>query len=89
MLKKSLTLKNKLGLHARAAALFVQTAGKFKSKITVIKENQPADGKSIMGLMILAAECGSVLTITAEGSDEKEALTALEDLISRKFNEPE
>ncbi len=76
-------VNNKQGLHARPAALFVQVANKFDSKITVVKDDQEVNGKSIMGILMLAAEKGSEITITAEGEDAKEAVNALGELISK------
>ena len=81
------TINNKLGIHARPAAQFVKTANKFDSEITVEKDGEEIDGKSIMGLMMLAAGHGSVLTITTEGAQEKECMAAIGDLISRNFEE--
>ncbi len=82
IIKKKLKVKNKQGLHARPAALFVQLANKFDSNITVSKEGQEVNGKSIMGILMLAAERGSEISITAEGQDAKEAIGALEELLS-------
>lgn len=87
MQEKKLQIKNKLGLHARPAALLVQTAGKFKSKIKIVKDNQEVDGKSIMGLMMLTAEYGSILNVFADGEDEVQALEEIELLVGRKFDE--
>lgn len=87
MQEKVLKIKNKLGLHARPAALMVQTAGKFKSKIKIVKDAQEVDGKSIMGLMTLAACAGTDLRIIAEGEDEAEALNALGALVESGFGE--
>jgi phosphocarrier protein len=84
---KTLTVTNKLGIHARPAALFVKIASKFDSHINVEKDGEIINGKSIMGLMMLAAAQGSELTITAEGRDADAALTALEELFHKKFNE--
>ncbi|MCG3149300.1 MAG: HPr-like protein Crh [Verrucomicrobiae bacterium] len=84
---KQLTVINKLGIHARPAALFVKVAGKFASDIHVEKDGETINGKSIMGLMMLAAGQGSQLRITAEGRDAEAALKALEDLFQQKFNE--
>ncbi|MBL7129962.1 MAG: HPr family phosphocarrier protein [Candidatus Omnitrophica bacterium] len=83
MVKRRLKVKNKQGLHARPAALFVQLANKFDSKITVAKDNQEVNGKSIMGILMLAAEKNSEILITAEGDDAKEAIDTLEELISK------
>lgn len=78
---------NKLGVHARPAALFVKTANKFGSDITVEKDGEQVNGKSIMGLMMLAAGQGSKLVITAEGHDAETAVHELESLFQRKFDE--
>ena len=80
-------LRNKLGLHARPASLLAQTAGRFQSEIKITKDGQVTDGKSVMGLLMLAAEHGSVLSITAHGEDALEALNALDKLIGDKFGE--
>lgn len=87
MIKKELTIKNKTGLHARPAALLVKTTGKFKSEIFISKDGYKVNGKSIMGVMTLAAESGSVIEISVDGLDEEEAMLALEDLINNKFFE--
>jgi phosphocarrier protein HPr len=78
---KILTVKNKQGLHARPAALFVQIANKFDSRITVKHDQEEVNGKSIMGILMLGAEQGSSIVIEAEGSDAQAALTALEIII--------
>ncbi len=80
---KRLRIKSRQGLHARPAALFVQVANRFKSKILIRKGRRQVDGKSIMGVLTLAAERGSSIEVTTEGSDAKEALHALEVLLSR------
>ena len=80
---KKVTIKNKQGLHARPAALFVQLANKFDSKIIIKKGDQAVNGKSIMGILMLAAEKGSKIIIEAEGSDAKEAILELERLVSK------
>ena len=87
MVKKEIEIVNKLGLHARPAALLVQKVGKFKSEISLEKEGQKINGKSIMGVMMLAAERGSIIIIKAEGEDEAEAVEALVELIESKFGE--
>ena len=87
MIEKQMVIKNKFGLHARPAAVLVQTASKFKSKIKIIKDSQEVDGKSIMGLMTLAASAGSTITLVADGEDEAKALQALEQLIEGGFGE--
>ena len=84
---KQLTVINRLGIHARPAALFVKIAGKFSSQISVEKDGETINGKSIMGLMMLAATQGSKLTVTAEGGDAEAAAKALEELFHQKFNE--
>lgn len=80
------TVTNKLGIHARPAAQFVKTASQFSCDIQVEKDDEQADGKSIMGLMMLAAGHGSILAITTDGTDADEALDALGTLIARNFD---
>lgn len=87
MVKKELTIINKLGIHARPAAQFVRLASKYDSDIMVEKDGEEVDGKSIMGLMMLAVGYGSKIVVSATGPDENEALAAIEDLIERKFEE--
>jgi phosphocarrier protein len=87
MMVKSYKIQNRLGLHARPAALFVQEAAKFKSKVLVVKDGVEVNGKSVMGLMLLAAESGSTMTIKADGPDEQQVHEALEKLFNRKFDE--
>jgi phosphocarrier protein HPr len=84
---QEVTVINKLGVHARPAALFVKTAHKFTSHITVEKDGEQVNGKSIMGLMMLAAGQSSKLLITAEGPDAEAAVRELESLFLRKFDE--
>ena len=84
---KDLTVINKLGIHARPAAMFVKTASKFESNITLEKDGEQVNGKSIMGLMMLAAGEGSKLKIIAEGHDAETAVRELEQLFIRKFDE--
>lgn len=84
---KTVTVINKLGVHARPAAMFVKLAGKFESNITVEKDGEQVNGKSIMGLMMLAAGQGSKLTLSAEGRDAEAAVRELEQLFARKFDE--
>jgi phosphocarrier protein len=84
---KELTVTNKLGIHARPAALFVKVASRFASQIIVEKDGEKINGKSIMGLMMLAAGCGSVLRIEATGRDAEQAVRELEELFARKFDE--
>jgi phosphocarrier protein len=85
LVSKTVKITNKLGLHARPSAKVVQTASKFKADITLEKEGLEVNGKSIMGVMMLAAEAGSEVTITAKGQDEEEALKALSEVIASKF----
>jgi phosphocarrier protein HPr len=85
--ERTITIVNKLGLHARAAAKLVTLAAKFKSEIRVTKDGREVSGKSIMGVMMLAAAKGSRVTFRAEGADAQEALDAIENLIGRKFDE--
>jgi len=82
LIEKKLTIKNEQGLHARPAALFVQIANKYESDIIVRKGRQEVNGKSIMGLLTLAAERGAKLNIKANGPDAKEAIEELEKVIS-------
>jgi phosphocarrier protein len=84
---KELTIVNRLGLHARPSAKFVKTASKFRSEIWVEKDGERVNGKSIMGLMMLAAGLGSKLQILCEGPDAEEALFEIEALILQKFDE--
>jgi len=86
-LSKSLEIKNRLGLHARAAAQLVQVATQFDADITVTKEGQTVDGKSILGLMMLAAGQGSFIEVSVSGVQAAEALAAIERLLEQKFNE--
>ena len=85
--EKEITIINRLGLHARPAAHFVRIATRYRSEIWVEKEGEQINGKSIMGLMMLAAGQGSNLLIRCEGPDADKALAELEDLIQKKFNE--
>jgi phosphocarrier protein len=87
MAKKEFTILNKLGIHARPAAQFVKTANRFQADIFVEKDGEEVDGKSIMGLMMLAAGHGSIITVTSEGEDADAAISAIEELIARKFEE--
>src|SRR5579872_6917863 len=86
-LTKELTISNKLGIHARPAALFVKTANRFNAEIFVEKDGEKVNGKSIMGLMMLAAGPGSTVTIFADGEDAQAAILDIEALIERKFDE--
>jgi phosphocarrier protein len=84
-----LQIKNRLGLHARAAALFVQTASKFDAEVSVAKDDQVVNGRSIMGVMMLAAEQGSHIEVVATGPQAGEALQAIAALLEARFNEAE
>ena len=79
--KKDIVVKNKTGLHARPAAIFVQIANKYDSDITIIKDDQKVNGKSIMGILMLAAEKGSRITIIANGDDAEEAVNELSEIL--------
>ncbi len=87
VVERRVGIKNPLGLHARAAAQFVRTATQFSSKVTVSKDGTTIDGKSILGILFLAATSGSELTIAATGDDEREAVDALVKLVSSGFGE--
>lgn len=89
MVSKDLEIRNKLGLHARAAAKLVHTAARFRSDVKVRKGTEEVDAKSILGILLLAAGQGSRITVTANGEDENEALSAVEQLIDSKFGESE
>ena len=84
---KDLTIENRNGLHARPAALFVKTSSRFRADVWVEKDGERVNGKSIMGLMMLAAGKGSVLRVTADGEDAALVLTELENLIRTRFGE--
>jgi len=84
---QTFTIRNRLGLHARAAALLVKTANRFLSDITLEKDGLEVNGKSIMGILMLAASKGSRITVKVEGKDSVEAIRALGELIDNKFGE--
>lgn len=86
---RKLEIKNKLGLHARAAALLVQTVNRFSAEVKISKDGQVADGRSIMGLLTLAATQGSKIQVEARGKDAEPALRAIERLLEKKFHENE
>src|ERR1700730_13896958 len=86
-IEKEITIINRLGLHARPAAMFVRIASRHRSEVWVEKEGEQINGKSIMGLMMLAAGQGSTLTIRCEGPDADKVMEELEELIRNKFNE--
>jgi phosphocarrier protein len=89
VISKDLEIKNKLGLHARAAAKLVHTAARFKSDVKVRKGSEEVDAKSILGILLLAAAQGTTITVCAAGEDEGEALQSIESLIESKFDESE
>ncbi len=89
MIKSTITISNRLGLHARASAKFTKLAGGFSSDIHLSRNNRRVNAKSIMGVMMLAAGMGSVIEIEADGADEQQAMTALRALIESKFGEGE
>ena len=87
MIEQTATIVNPLGLHARPAAQLVKLANTFGSEIQLVKDGVPVNGKSIMGVMILAAECGSTITVRADGADAEAAVAALVGLVSSGFGE--
>ena len=87
MVERDVTVKNRAGIHARPAALIVQTAGKFDSRIMFTKDGEEINAKSIMGIITLGAAYDSVINIRAEGSDEQEAVDALSSLFDKRFEE--
>ena len=87
MIERSVEIVNSLGLHARPAAQFVRLAAAFASEIELARDDMAVNGKSIMGVMMLAAECGSSVIVRATGSDEAAAVDALENLIQNGFGE--
>lgn len=89
MVCKELDIVNRLGLHARAAARFVKCAGAFESDIAVERKGRRVNGKSIMGIMTLAAACGTSIRLEVDGADEEAAVEALTDLVAERFGEAE
>lgn len=87
MIERTFTVQNKMGLHARPAALLVQTLQKFDSQVRLRKEDQEVDGKSIMGILTLTAEYGSALTVIAEGLDEQGVIESLERFFTSQAHE--
>jgi phosphocarrier protein len=87
MVEQMVTIQNRLGLHARACSVFVKEAAKFASHILVARDGLEVNGKSILGVMMLAAEMGAKITLRADGKDEKEALEALVRVVNNKFGE--
>ena len=84
---KELSIINRLGLHARAAAQLVKTANKFSSEITIEKEGEQVNAKSIMGILMLAAACGSRITVRTEGEDAEAAMTTIVEMVNDGFGE--
>ncbi len=89
MIEKEVLIKNKLGLHARAAVKFVNLANRFSSHVKIVKDGDEIDGKSILGILTLAATKGSTLVLKISGRDEKDAFQALQTLIDNRFDESE
>jgi phosphotransferase system HPr (HPr) family protein len=89
LIERDFEIKNKLGLHARAAAKLVHTAARFASDIKIRKGDEEVDGKSILGILLLAAGRGATITVKANGPDEVEAVLAIQQLIDAKFDEAE
>ena len=89
MIERQVDISNRLGLHARAAAKLVHTAGAFKSRTTLVKDGEEVDAKSILGLLLLAAAQGTRLTVRCEGEDEEAACRAVTALIDNRFDESE
>jgi phosphocarrier protein HPr len=87
MIEQATEIVNRLGLHARAAAKLVHTAGAFQSRVTVVKDGEEVDAKSILGILLLAAAQGSHVIIRCEGQDEEDALRAVTRLIANRFDE--
>lgn len=87
MIERETEIVNRLGLHARAAAKMVHTAGAYQSRVTVCRNGEEVDAKSILGLMMMAAAQGSKVTVRCDGNDEEAALRAVTDLIANRFDE--
>jgi phosphocarrier protein len=87
MIEREVEIVNRLGLHARAAAKLVHTAGGFRSKVQIVKDGEEIDAKSILGILLLAAGQGTTLTLRCEGADEEEAMRAITTLIANRFDE--
>jgi phosphocarrier protein HPr len=87
VIRRRVEIRNRLGLHARAAARFVRTASRFRSRIEVVRDGRTMDGKSILGILLLAAARGTELEIGAEGDDQEAALSALSELVASGFGE--
>ncbi len=89
MLEKTVTIKNKLGLHARAAVKFVNLANRFGASVKIVKDGDEIDGKSILGILTLAATQGTAIRLLIAGKDEEAAMAALVELIGNRFDEKE
>ena len=87
MIQRSLRIRNRLGLHARAAARFVHTASRFRSQVSASRDGRTMDGKSILGILLLAAPQGTEIELLVDGPDEAEAMAALEALVADGFGE--
>ena len=87
MICRPMTIRNRLGLHARAAARFVHTASRFRSRVTAGRDGRVMDGKSILGILLLSASQGTAIDVTAEGEDEEQAMEALAALVESGFGE--
>ena len=87
MITRSVTVVNQLGMHARAAAKFVHLAGRYEARVRVARQGREMDGKSIMGILLLSAARGTTITISAEGTDEEDAVRALSELVLAGFGE--
>ena len=87
MIRRELAIRNRLGLHARAAARFVHTASRFRARVTAGRDGRVMDGKSILGILLLAASQGTAIEVTAEGEDEERAMEALAALVEGGFGE--
>jgi len=87
VIRRSLRIRNRLGLHARAAARFVHTASRYRSQVSASRDGRTMDGKSILGILLLAAPQGALIELVVEGPDEDEAMAALETLVADGFGE--
>jgi phosphocarrier protein len=87
VIRRSLTIRNRLGLHARAAARFVHTASRFRAQVSASRNGRTMDGKSILGILLLAAPQGTEIELAVDGPDEVEAMAALEALVADGFGE--
>jgi phosphocarrier protein len=87
MIERTVTIVNKNGLHARPAAEIVKLAAKYQSEITIVRDDLEVNGKSIMGVLMLAAECGASIVVRANGPDAEQAVGAIEQLIANRFGE--